>query len=1297
MGDPFTAIGISIGLNLVSSLFAPTIEQKAPEPNPRMPRSKFNDPIPLIYGQVRLGSNKFFPDDEETLYRIETKTKSRGGKGGGPRVKSEEKIVFGTFAASLCQGPVTLNRIYLNGREIGIGSEFYNKYIDFFDGTQTVPWSQMQASAPPPLDQVVYKGIAYLAFEDMKLSNDLFGGQIPQQIDAVVTDATFGANPTLQQVVGDLCSRAGLAPAEYDVSELAPLILRDGLIVNESGDGYRKVIEDLMQFYLFTAFEDGNGVIKFKTFDRGAVTPLVIPESSFLPCSQGAIKDQMFVRTTTPEQELPNKITMKFINREDHFENDEIVEYFEDFTKPVNINIDTRLTSYPDFIRSRARLILDFNYITQRNTYYFKIPMNFYEGNDLEPVELVQLPNGDVVQLHQVNPTNDYTLDCVAKLYYPQSNFSYSVTAPTDAGGTSIPDSVIPAVYVCDTTRIPNTSPWRFYIFAEAACVVEIATNANFENSSEVQHTRPSVIGTCQTILPQISQPDPNSSDTLDVLMEVGEVFDAPSPVFPFNPGQFSANTNLALVARQSSGGVWVGEFIQFGSVTDLGSNVYRLSDLSRGLHDSYSFSNHSAGAKLFVFRDAQNLAYYSSTEISIQGWGEYIYGVGNAPTYYYRAIVSDWQNLATTPVQSGQPQGNSYRPIAPTALAESQDSQGTVKITWEYADPYSQYTNGAENPSFEVDIIQGGVQRTIATTLKETFYTQTQRTADGVVFPFDVQVFAVSELVGRGDGSQILTVNEDLTPPDETFITGNFSNIRGIKYINGTTMLGVIVNYNVPAEEDRFEYVVQNATVDDYTDLTFSADLPTGFQAFITNDRNNSLGARIKIQVPSVSSIIDYVDVHRGGTCIVIHLGNGIYTIKGNHLLKYQTEGTEFTNVVKIINYKSSDSSITISGSGADLFEIDFTIGDLSETIDDRVAALVQEGTNMTITYDDGANTLTFDAAGLDTEAVQDVVGAMVIGGTDINATYNDGLGTLTLDYTGSAGLDQEQVEDIVANLLTAGTDIGIVYNDTLGTLTISYTGTAGLDTEGVQDVVGAMVIGGTDIDATYDDGAGTLTLDYTGTGGGTGTVAYSGATTDDIVSQVGTLANTDITTVFTATQAQQIRAIRFCNTAPATQDVRMWIRSSSVDYGFQTISLVQDDVIELTFKLLQLQNGDEIKLKATVSPLVYFLSYADRDEGVLVFGNASTTSLTNMYTCPASTSTNIKTIHLMNANASNAQDYTISINGNFFKKDNLAIGQSMYIDTEELLRISTGTTIDIQATEGNIQFTLEVVENAV
>lgn len=64
------------------------------------------------------------------------------------------------------------------------------------------------------------------------------------------------------------------------------------------------------------------------------------------------------------------------------------------------------------------------------------------------------------------------------------------------------------------------------------------------------------------------------------------------------------------------------------------------------------------------------------------------------------------------------------------------------------------------------------------------------------------------------------------------------------------------------------------------------------------------------------------------------------------------------------------------------------------SETIDDRVAALIVAGSNMTITYNDVANTLTFDATGstYTDEMAQDAIGVMV--GTSL--VYNDAGATL-------------------------------------------------------------------------------------------------------------------------------------------------------------------------------------------------------------------------------------------------------------------------------------------------------------
>lgn len=79
-------------------------------------------------------------------------------------------------------------------------------------------------------------------------------------------------------------------------------------------------------------------------------------------------------------------------------------------------------------------------------------------------------------------------------------------------------------------------------------------------------------------------------------------------------------------------------------------------------------------------------------------------------------------------------------------------------------------------------------------------------------------------------------------------------------------------------------------------------------------------------------------------------------------------------------------------------------------ELVDDRVASLLVAGSNVTITYDDTANTLTIAAASTSggitdfNEAVDDRVAALIQGGVGVTKTYDDAAGTLTLAAAASA-----------------------------------------------------------------------------------------------------------------------------------------------------------------------------------------------------------------------------------------------------------------------------------------------------
>ncbi len=197
----------------------------------------------------------------------------------------------------------------------------------------------------------------------------------------------------------------------------------------------------------------------------------------------------------------------------------------------------------------------------------------------------------------------------------------------------------------------------------------------------------------------------------------------------------------------------------------------------------------------------------------------------------------------------------------------------------------------------------------------------------------------------------------------------------------------------------------------------------------------------------------------------------------------KSTTDLSEGTNLY----YTTARFDTAFSGKDTDdLSEGSTNLYFTTERVDDQVDSLLTAGTNITLTYDDTAGTLTIDGTDTDTvltqEQVEDIVGSLIVAGTNVTANYDDTAGTITVSSTDTnTQLTQEQVEDYVDGLLTAGSGISLTYDDTAGTLTINNT--ASTSTEEVQDIVGEMIVTNgshTGISFTYDD-AGDGAIDAT------------------------------------------------------------------------------------------------------------------------------------------------------------------------------------------------------------------------
>jgi hypothetical protein len=920
---PIISLAISAAASYVSSLFTAPPKIKRAEPNLRVPRSEYDSPLPKIYGKVRIEGNKFWPDSIEKMYRVETTTTTQGGKGGGGGGKGqqvENTNVYGTWAVLFCQGRVGIDRLIINGQEFDTNHAFYNQYCVWFDGLQTTPWASMQILDTGGEAEIAYKGIAYAGLGEVPL--EIYGNQIPTQIGAIVYDLELGETPDVALVVKDICERAGIASDKIDVTDIVgKYTLREGLTVIQNGESSRKVLEDLMQFYLFTAVEANDGVIAFKSFDRGVFTPSIFPTEHYLPINENKI----FEITRTSKTQLPNKASVKFFNTYQKYDSDEVVEYFQEYSQENDFRLETQLSTFTFEAKQQARRILKFITSRQRYSYTFKLPAVYYSS--IELLGCYQLPNGEIVQIDKLTLNPDYTIDIVARRYIGINDFLYTPSNPPNT--SSIPslidplDNGIPDVYFLDIPVInPNNPPNTIYICASAPTTINVSFDGGGSYVGSVNHTATSTIGGCETALPSAIGLD--TVNTLNVQLYSGFLSS-------ISISQFNTGSNLALIARQNNG-VWEGELIQFRDVLPLGDDRYTISYFQRSVYNTQNFnSSNGVGDKFFLLRgDGAYYSYYANT-----------LNVGQPITY--QPVIAPWQDLNTTPVTTVNTVGNNYIPLAPTNIESQIDDADNITIIWDY--PYinnSPFQNGTEIITYEVDILNpsNNVIRTFSTNAQNITYFFIDRQADTITLPFSIKVYRVSSIVGRGYSGDA-TIS---TPTSITGITGNIdADTLGGElpefYLDRANHTGTQAIVTISGLQDALDalqpLLINQVNIKSINDVSLLGAGNLTIDASTIPNFNESIDDRIASLLVAGSGVdLTYNDILN--TLTIDSTGGQLDTV---------TDG--ITTVSNIGQLTFNGASVTNSGNGIAIINIS-VIGDMLKSIydtnNDGVVNLAQD-----------------------------------------------------------------------------------------------------------------------------------------------------------------------------------------------------------------------------------------------------------------------------------------------------------------------------------------------------------------
>jgi hypothetical protein len=550
---------------------------------------------------------------------------------------------------------------------------------------------------------------------------------------------------TLDQIVQDICSRAGLADDLMDVTALASTTVL-GYAVTRNSDA-KSVMVPLTAAFFFDAVES-DFILKF--VPRGGAVAMTIAEADL-----GLEADGFELQETiAQEHDLPKAIEVLYADPTLDYQTGKQraarpARVVKTKTKSV---LELPLTMNGDTAAQIADIYLKTIW-NERNQYAFKLtPPKYMVLDSTDVVEIIYEGSPYISRLIKNTIGQDFVTEYNGCSEDPEG---YISTAKGN-NGTGFPIQVInPAapttLYMLDLPLLADTdSPpagSSGYYFAMASRGPGWAGGVLFFSPDSSNYTQVGfsnsaiVFGSVGVATP--APPAPSGAWVLDqtTTIRVG-----------ISRGTALSSTTLINLLNGANAFILGDELMQFLTATLNSDGSYTLSNLLRGRRGTeWAASQHVSGetALFLPFGLHRN-----NVPTSLVGLSQ----------FYEAATVGQSRTLASP--QNITLQGNDLKPYAPCHITGARDGSNNLTVDWtrrtrlggdvDWLDGVVDVPLSEASEAYSVDIVSsiGEIVRTFSSLTSPTVvYSAADQTADGLTpgNPVNVNIFQISAAIGRG------------------------------------------------------------------------------------------------------------------------------------------------------------------------------------------------------------------------------------------------------------------------------------------------------------------------------------------------------------------------------------------------------------------------------------------------------------------------------------------------------------------------------------------------------------------